>query len=224
MDIFEAMSARHAVRKYTDKELSAEVIEALEREIEKCNHEGGLRMKLVVNREKAFGGFFSHYGLFSGVRNYLAMIGPDKEETGEKLGYYGERIVLLAQRLGLNSCWVGATYKKSACGKTCEVKDGEKLFCVVALGYGRTQGAPHKNKPTEEICLLPQDAPEWFLRGVRAAMLAPTALNKQQFKIEYDEDGVTIWQPRGSYSDLDVGIVKCHFEFGAGKENFRWAE
>ena len=26
-----------------------------------------------------------------------------------------------------------------------------------------------------------------------------------------------------SYSKMDLGIVKCHFEIGAGKDNFVWA-
>lgn len=65
------------------------------------------------------------YGKFSGVRNYIACVGPASPDLDEKVGYYGEYLVLLAQSLGLNTCWVALTFSK---GKTpCTVGPGEKL-------------------------------------------------------------------------------------------------
>ena len=119
MDVLKAIEKRHSVRSYVDKELATAVVEALNEEIEACSREGGINVRLVTNEKRTFGGLMARLGKFRGVRNYLVLTGDGSEETEEKLGYYGERIVLKAQALGLNSCWVAATYSKGACRKAC---------------------------------------------------------------------------------------------------------
>ncbi len=115
---------------------------------------------------------------------------------------------------------VAATYKKVKSAYL--VDEGEKLGVVIALGYGQTQGKPHKNKAVEKIADI-NGAPEWFSNGVRAAMLAPTALNQQKFKFTLcDGNRVKAEAGAGFYTKIDLGIAKCHFEIGAGKENFNW--
>ena len=112
MDLMEAVRARHSVRNYTDRPIEGEVLKALEEEIAACNREAGLHIQLVRDEPRAFDSTLAHYGSFTGVRNYLAMIGPKDGDLMEKCGYYGERIVLKAQMLGLNTCWVALTFKK----------------------------------------------------------------------------------------------------------------
>ena len=48
-------------------------------------------------------------------------------------------------------------------------------------GYQRSdQGAKHKSKPLSKICDIPEaDMPVWFKNGVKAAMMAPTAMKKR---------------------------------------------
>ena len=85
---------------------------------------------------------------------------------------------------------------------------------------------PHEGKPlTElfELCAAAGKAPEWFVKGVEAAALAPTALNRQNFNIVLLEDGRVRLEKQGACAALDLGIVRYHFEQGAGKENFEWA-
>lgn len=221
MDISEAIEKRHSVRSYTDMPISDEIISELNREIAQCNAEGGLNIQLVTNEPEAFGGFMAHYGKFSGVRNYIAMIGKKSAELDEKLGYYGEKLVLKAQQLGLNSCWVALTFSK---GKSkCVVNKGEKLICVIALGYGTTQGSAHTSKPIEELYKADTATPEWFKNGIKAAALAPTAVNQQKFLFTLHGNSVKAEATGGFYSKIDLGIVKYHFEAIAGKENFTWA-
>lgn len=219
MNLSEAMQARHSVRQYKNKPLDTEVIEALQAEIVACNREGGLHIQLVTNEPKAFDGLMAHYGKFSGVTNYIAMIGK-KEGLDEKCGYYGERLVLLAQQLGLNTCWVAMSYSKI---KTAFVIDrGEKLCVVIALGYGETQGIPHKSKSLDEVMKTDGTAPDWFKRGVEAALLAPTAMNQQKFLFTQKGNQVSARAGVGFYTKVDLGIAKYHFENGAGKEQFEW--
>ena len=221
MTIMEAIRQRHSVRQYTDKPLGEDVIRPLEEEIAAYNKESGLHIQLVKNESKAFDSFMAHYGKFSGVTNYIAMIGkkgPDLEET---CGYYGERLVLKAQQLGLNTCWVAMTYSKIR--SAFSVGEGEKLCIVISLGYGKTQGVPHKSKAIEKVAKTDGPAPDWFTSGVEAALLAPTAMNQQKFQFTLAEDKVSVRAGMGFYTKIDLGIVRYHFEAGAGKEHFTWA-
>lgn len=220
MNLNEAINARHSVRQYKNKPLEPATAAVLKAEIKTCNHESGLHIQLVQNEPKAFSGMMAHYGKFSGVTNYLALIGKKTPDLEERCGYYGERLVLKAQQLGLNSCWVAMTYSKSKA--VYKLDDNEKLCIVIALGYGETQGVPHKSKPASEVSKAAGQAPEWFKKGVDAALLAPTAMNQQKFLFTLNGNQVSVKAGRGFYSKIDLGIVKYHFETGAGTENFEW--
>lgn len=213
MTVNEAISLRHSVRAYYDKAIDAKAVETLNECIEQCNKDGGLNIQLVLNEHEAFDGFMAHYGKFSGVSNYIALIGKKTKDLDEKLGYYGEKIVLLAQTLGLNTCWVAMTYKKI---KTAfKINKGEKLRLVIALGYGKSQGVAHKPKPIEKVCSINGDTPSWFVSGVRAALLAPTAMNQQKFFFSLKNGVVSVKAGKGFYTKVDLGIVKYHFELGS---------
>ena len=221
MELYQAMEKRHSVRQYDERPIESEIIDAIKAEIDECNKESGLHIQLIVGEERAFDSFMAHYGKFSGVKNYIALIGKKGKELDELCGYYGERLVLKAQQLGLNTCWVAMSYKKIP--GVFEVGKGEKLTVVISLGYGKTQGAAHKSKPAQKVSNLSGDKPEWFRSGVRAALLAPTAMNQQKFTLTYSGGKVTAKAGTGFYTKLDLGIVKYHFELGAGKDNFEWA-
>lgn len=220
MDFMEAMKERHSVRSYNEKAIEGDVKTELLSYIEQCNKESGLHMQLILNEPQAFGGFMAHYGKFSGVKNYIAMIGKKEDKLEEKCGYYGEKVVLKAQTLGLNTCWVAMTYSKI---KTAfQINDGEKLCLVIAVGYGETQGTGHKVKPAESVMKAEKPVPEWFQKGIDAALLAPTAMNQQKFLFTLNGNSVSTAAGKGFYTKIDLGIAKCHFEVGAGKENFNW--
>ena len=101
---------------------------------------------------------------------------------------------------------------------------GEKLVCALAIGYGATQGRPRKSKAPVDVGHAAETPPEWFERGVQAALLAPTAMNQQKFRFELLPDGRTVHAQAspGAYTAVDLGIAKYHFEVGAGTENFAW--
>lgn len=220
MNIWEAMQQRHSVRQYTERPIGEKEITELQKEIDICNQESGLSIQLVTNEPRAFDSFMARYGKFSGVTSYIALVGGKGSSLDELCGYYGERLVLKAQQMGLNTCWVAMTYKKIP--GAFQVKKGEKLTVVIALGYGKNQGVEHKSKPAEAVSNVNSDSPMWFKNGVQAALLAPTAMNQQKFIIVNLEGKVSAKAGRGFYSRVDLGIVKYHFEVGAGKENFTW--
>ena len=224
MTLQEAIAARHSVRQYQEKPIEKEKIEQLQAAIDEANADHRLHLQLVTDEPQAFSKGMAKYGKFSGVSNYIALMCRKGEDV--LCGYRGERIVLLAQTLGLNSCWVGLTFSKQPDHYT--IADGERMLGVIALGYGMTQGVQHPMKPVEGFYKASGEMPDWFKRGMEAALLAPTAMNMQKFEFELLPDGCVAARPRfslvGTYLKLDLGIVKCHFEIGAGKDNFRWAE
>ena len=223
MELIEAIRARHSVRQYSDKPLEAAKTDALRQALARINADSGLNIQLVLDEPKAFSSGMWKYGQFSGVRNYFVLAGPKGKETEEAIGYYGEELVLLSQTLGLNTCWVGLTYKKIP--GTFSLREGDIVHCVISLGYGINPGVQHPQKPVENYYECEGVPPAWFKAGMEAAMLAPTAINQQKFKfILHPGDVVeaTSLFSLAGYTVLDLGIVKYHFEIGAGKENFSW--
>lgn len=226
MTLLEAIETRHSVRKYINKEIPTDIIVALQDKIEECNKVGNLNIQLVLNETRAFTGMLS-YGSFSGVKNYLVMVGKKAKDLDERVGYYGEQLVLYAQTLGLNTCWVGLSYRKVP--EAYNVGKEEKLVCMIALGYGETQGVSHKIKTVEQVSNASDITPSWFKKGVEAALLAPTAVNQQKFSFEHvgvKNNRHQIRAKKGfsmiGYTKMDLGIAKYHFEVGAGQDNFDW--
>ena len=227
MTIQEAIEARHSVRAYKDQPLSEEIVRLLEDELMKLNNEGQLHIQLICNEPKAFQGTMAKYGKFRNANNYLVMAGKKAEDLDERIGYYGEHLVLLAQTLGLNTCWVGLSYSKVP--GTYVLEEGEKIACYIAIGYGETQGSGHKIKTVEQVSNASDITPSWFKKGIEAALLAPTAVNQQKFSFEYVGMSNNRHQVRAKkgfsmigYTQMDLGIAKYHFEVGAGKVNFEW--
>ena len=227
MTIQEAILARHSVRAYKEEPLTEDVVKVLENEISQVNQKSKLHIQLILNEPKAFQGTLAKYGMFRNVSNYLVMAGKKAEDLDERVGYYGEYLVLLAQTLGLNTCWVGLSYTKVP--GTYVLDEGEKIACYIAIGYGETQGTSHKIKTIEQVSNVSERTPLWFKKGVEAALLAPTAVNQQKFSFEYvgmKEGHHLVHAKKGfsmiGYTQMDMGIAKYHFEIGAGKENFEW--
>ena len=227
MTIQEAILARHSVRAYKEEPLTEDVVKVLENEISQVNLKSKLHIQLILNEPKAFQGTLAKYGKFRNVINYLVMAGKKAEDLDERVGYYGEYLVLLAQTLGLNTCWVGLSYTKVP--GTYVLDEGEKIACYIAIGYGETQGTSHKIKTIEQVSNVSERTPLWFKKGVEAALLAPTAVNQQKFSFEYVgmKDGHHLVHAKKGfsmigYTQMDMGIAKYHFEIGAGKENFEW--
>ncbi len=209
METLEIMKQRHSVRQYTDKKIEKEKRDALDELATRINEKTGLHIQIFYDEPKCFNSMIAHYGSFKGVNNYITLVGKKSSKLDESLGYFGEQIVLKAQELGLNTCWVALNHGKS----NAKIDKGEKQVCVIALGYGETNGVPHKSKSVSQVSNYRQGMPEWFLQGVEAALLAPTAVNQQKFYFELLQDSsVKATSGKGFYTKLDLGIAEYHFE------------
>lgn len=218
MDEMEAARQRHSVRKYRDEPLSEEHVAALRDEIERINREGNLSAVLVTDEPKAFATLPLKAIGFSKAANYIAMIGTDEGTFNERCGYYGERLVLFAQSLGLRTCWALMCSKKYV-----STGEGQRFLIGISVGYGKDDGRQHKDKPAEEFGLT-ADSPEWFRKGIECAMLAPSGVNRQPIRFVLEGDTVSTEYKKGNMTRVDCGIAMYHFELGAGKDNFRWKE
>ena len=221
MDMMQLIKSRHSVRQYLDKKIPNEIREKLNAFTDACNRDGNLHMQVIYDEPECFSSRMAHYGKFENANNYIAVVGRKVPDLEERCGYYGEKLVLKAQELGLNTCWVALTHGKSKA----DVASGEKEVIIIALGYGKTQGVARKSRAASDVSNLSSDSPEWFKNGVEAALLAPTAINQQKFRLEQNGNKVTAKAALlGTNLKIDLGIVKCHFEIGAGTDNFEWSD
>lgn len=226
MELIDALRQRRSVRRYEVRNIEAEKLEALQALVREINAKAALHFQLVTEEPEAFTSMLSHYGRFRDVRNYFALVGRKASNLEERIGYYGQQLVLRAEQIGLNTCWVALTYSKKKA--QVDIAPDERCVCLVSLGYGAEKPVRHKSKIFPQVIKVPKgiEVPEWFRQGVDAALYAPTAINQQKFKLALGKDGKSVSARHGIgfYSRVDLGIVRLNFETGAGKENFTWSD
>ena len=214
MDYLKLIEERHSVRRYLPKGIEAEKAAELRAYIDELNAKYDMSIRLVEG-ENVFDNLFLGYGMIKGCNNYLYVSGKDDSTLDERAGYVGEHIVLKAQDMGLNTCWVGGFFKKKRVEYT--HPEGHRFVLVIAIGYGENQGVKAKTKTFDDVSLT-KDAPEWYRKGIDAVLLAPSAINQKKWKFELvGEDKVKVTTTKGPFAITDIGIAKCHFELGAGK-------
>lgn len=218
--IMDVIRARHSVRAYNGKPIEGEAEEKIRQMIDEANAESGLNIQLCLGDSEALGGLIPRYGSFKNADNYIALVGKKSGDFQEKCGYYGERLVLELMKMGIGSCWIAGTYSRSKTKVTME--SGEKLACIISIGYADHMGVPRKTKPLEALCDVSGEMPPWFRRGLEAAQLAPTAINQQNFKFSLEGGKVFAKAGIGPYTKIDLGIVKYHFECGASGGDWTW--
>ena len=217
-DIWKTMRERHSVRKYLKKSIPQEIRDELNACIAELNGKSGLHIQAIYDEPDCFDSPKAQR--FENCGDYFSLVGKKSPDLDEKCGYYGELLVLKAQELGLNTCWAALTHGKSKA----KIDRDEKESIVISLGYGQTPGVERRSKTPDEVSDCTEDSPEWYKRGIAAALLAPTAINQQKFTFSRDGNKVSVKTGKiGPCLEIDLGIVKCHFEIGAGKENFEWA-
>lgn len=215
MSGLDAIKNRHSVRNYEAKKIEADKVEKIRAKIEELNKEGNLHLQFMEDAGKTYNKLFNKVAGLGSAPSVIACVGIDDETLEQRVGYYGEKLVLFIQELGLNTCWSG-TFNQKNIGA--EVGNNEKLVISIAVGYGKDKGKPHKSKSPEQIIEAKGDRPYWFNKGVDMALLAPTAINQQKFTIRLNEDeSVDFVDKGGIFSQVDLGIVRCHFEIGAEK-------
>lgn len=221
MDTLRMIEERHSVRKYLDKPINPETIAQLEAETERVNAESGLHISYAAAKSGTCGSLMLRLVGWKNAQGCFVLAGPSSPDLEEKCGYWGEHLVLFAQSLGLNTCWAGMARKKNVGVK---LAPGDEYIIAVGIGYGADQGKPHKSKPFEQVArtadgapATPDAVPAWFARGVRSALLAPTAMNQQKFLFTLEADeSASATTASGTFAKVDLGIAAYHFEAASG--------
>lgn len=235
----ETIRERHSVREYDGKPLSRAEFNALGAVVEECARESGLDIQLVGDNPEVFN-VIARFGLIRGCRTHVAFVVDDAKAGGateadcvemrgarrtavdEAIGYWGQKIVLAAQNMGLNTCWCALCSRKKS---RAVVAPGKKIRLVIAVGHGKTQGFSRKTKSFEALSSIEcAKEPAWFAVAMEAAQLAPTAMNNQNFKITLLSDGKTVRidAPKSGLNVIDEGIVRCNFEIAANEAGADW--
>ena len=191
---------------------------------------------VLVNRpaESILTGAIGPYGKIRGAQAFIALLG---KSTGanvlEQVGYTGEGIVLEATACGLNTCWVGGTFRREAVGPLAGIHRGERVYGVIPIGYAAPRrcftekllsgfGRTHRRKPLTELLTNARedDLPPWIGGALEAGRLAPSAFNRQPWRFSITEDSITVTldnngRDYGVSKRIDCGICMLHIELGA---------
>ena len=221
----ETIRERHSVREYDGKPLSRAEFDALGAVVEECARESGLDIQLVGDNPEVFN-VIARFGLIRECRTHVAFVLDDAKAgdvaADEAIGYWGQKIVLAAQDMGLNTCWCALCSRRKS---RAVVAPGKKIRLVIAVGHGKTQGFSRKTKSVEALSSVEcAKEPAWFAAAMEAAQLAPTAMNNQNFKITLLSDGKTVRidAPQSGLNVIDEGIVRCNFEIAANEAGADW--
>lgn len=223
----ETILHRKSQRSFREEELKEELIRKIQEEVSEVNAESALAIEFVEDGSRAFRHFGKSYGLFKNVRSLLLLKGnPGHLHFKENIGYYGERLLLFAEELGLDTCWVGGTFDR----ESFSYPEEEDVQAVILLGYAGESGLkekimnsflPRKKRPWESRIEGDSPYPKWVREGMEAVALAPSALNKQKPFFHYHEGILTATVENTYEMDLvDLGIAKYHFEVAVGSGHF----
>jgi len=233
MNLLKAIEIRRSRRKFTGELIEPHTASALRELINEYNKAGNIRMELVINNGKAFNGFTKSYGMFSGVNDYICLIANENDHAAaERLGYYGELLVLQATTMGLSSCWVGGMYSRS--DMPVKLSENESVVCAIIVGKSAEKESfkekliysitHRKSKRSEEMLESDSPVPDWFMRGMEAVQKAPSAIHRQPVIFSYKNGKVSAYVKDISapLMAFDFGIAKAHFELGTGGGTWEW--
>ena len=133
MTSHEAIDVRISCRAYTNEPLDQHTLDELRGFVSEMCEESGLRFVLVGPDEGGSGLKLSGRMFTGNVSSYLALIGPDENDTRERFGYFGEKFVLHATCLGLGTCWVAGTFDRASV--SVPLGEGEVIHDVIPVGH-----------------------------------------------------------------------------------------
>ena len=228
---YRAIFLRHSHRQYSGEPPKDDVTDRIETVCNDFRPFQGARAVLVRDSGKDV--FKSAVGeFFYKVKEtpfYITFIGDMNESNVQAImGYIGEGIILEATALGLNTCWVGGFYRRESVLKHIELEDGEQVLGITPIGYSRDEKdrvgvstKPYRRKSIDKLILSGDvDEKEWVRPALEAVRVAPSAANRQPWRLEISENSIMISadsrrEGSGVSRRLDCGIAMLHLDLGA---------
>lgn len=237
--VAKTVNARSSVRTYENRDLSANEKAQINAYIDNLSNPffADVTFRLLEKASSTDGEKLGTYGVIKGAGNYIVASAADKELALEALGYSFEKLILYATSLGLGTCWLGGTFNRSGFAAAMNLKEGDLFPCISPIGYPagkkstieslmRWVSKADQRKEWSELFfkqnfsqpLTKDDAGE-FAFPLEMVRLAPSAVNKQPWRIVQDKDAYDFYLARSLKSDnekvdlqrVDMGIATCHF-------------
>ena len=233
---YQAISNRHSQRNYLNQVLSKKEIIELNEFVDKIN-EGFTGVRAVLKKDAPddiFQGIIGSYGKISDAPSYIAFIGKKKtKKVNEKIGYLGESFILEATSRNLGTCWIGGFFDENKAREDLSIKNNEKIYAISPVGYPdqsfslsnkllKVVVRSHKRKSLDKLCVegYNDNIKKWQKTALESARLAPSAINRQPWRFEINNDWIKIKTDNdksktGISKKLDCGIAMLHLEIGA---------
>ncbi len=255
MDALETIKRRKSIRTYQDRPVEEELLNRI-KELMEEHREGPfgnqvrfelLDMGALDRREMRRLGT---YGIIKGAHWYLLGAVREGKDCMEDLGYCMEKIILEITAMGLGTCWLGGTFRRSSFADKMDLSRDELLSAITPVGYPASQNSyanrivklaagSNNRKPWQELFFGPDGntplvkAEEGrFSRALEAVRLAPSAINRQPWRVVNCSDGCYHFYLKENFfnlgkirlQNLDIGIAMCHFHLVAQQEGLsgRW--
>ena len=225
-DLAAAAEKRFSCRKFESRELTSAEWSTLSYLCGRCALPG---VRLIPLRcdEGLFGIPLVHRPMIRGVKTCVALvIDEDGQQSRLFAGCSGELLVLELTLMGIGTCWVTGTFRRSRAEEKARVSGESRLIGLIAAGSPAAAQGPRKRKLLREICASdPTGWAEGPRRAAELVRLAPSALNLQPWRISVEPTRLILdadsHNPRTA---LDVGIALCHAELAcAGSHTWRFA-
>jgi nitroreductase len=144
----------------------------------------------------------------------------DEQDHLEKVGYYGEQLVLNMVAMGLDTCWVGVNFNRKS--EVFTIQDGEELVALIVFGYAQDEipkidmdkyGIKHRSSLSiEDITTNDQILPHHVEEGIVAILKAPSTKNKQPVRVDYKNSELKlVVNLRRKENLIELGIAKAHY-------------
>ena len=139
MDETDAIRQRHSVRQYKPDRIEDDKVALIKAKLHELNAEGNLHLQFIEDADKTYNKLFNKVAGLGSAPSVIACVGKDTPGLDQRVGYYGEKLVLYAQTLGLNTCWTGTFNRKNIiyvlyCTVFCSIFWNNYLF-VLYLYY-----------------------------------------------------------------------------------------
>ena len=247
--MIDAMKRRMSCRTYRATPIEPEGIAVLKRFLDE-NRQGPLggkvRFCLVDFGElrqeeiKACG----TYGVIRGARWFVVGAVQEGPRAREDYGYAMERNILQATLLGLGTCWLGGTFRRTGFAERVNLAGTEFLPAVTPIGYAadrrsivdrvlRFSAGSDKRKPWEDLFFdqhfrpLKKSAAGPYEIPLECVRCGPSASNKQPWRVLQGEGRFHFYLERtpgyaGNFGEMklqnvDMGIALCHFELASSE-------
>ncbi len=247
MTLIETIKTRKSCRTYGTRAVEPEKLAEL-RQFLASNREtpfgGRVRFQLLDLNEMSSGelGKLTTYGVIKGARQFMVGTVEKRQGAMEDCGYSMENNILRATSLGLGTCWLGGTFKRSGFAGKISLGEGELLPVISPVGYAgerrsvvdrafRFVASSDKRRPWNELFYhrdldspLDKENAGRFDLPLECVRMAPSASNKQPWRIikEKGRDLFHFYLKRTpgygriakdiELQNIDIGIAMCHFD------------